>query len=423
MTGDAAAKAIRKGDPGGSLLVIGEEAVAPYKRPPLSKGLWKGDDEAKLDLGTLTRGGDVLLGTRATGLDLARRALTLADGTEVGYERLLLATGARARELPGLPSGGPVVAFRHLADYRAARARSGPGRVAAVVGGGFIGAELAAALTQAGSRVHMIFPEAELGANRFPSELAGLVGATYRGRGVTLHPGTRVAAAKVTDAAATLTLDDGTTVRADLVVLGIGAVPNDELARAAGLRVEDGIWVDEHLRAARASEGGAVADTTATSAGDPDRAAPPADGAYGGPDGAPLGVYAAGDVASFAFPGFARRARIEHEDNAYAMGAAAGRQMVASVTGARAEPFAHLPFFYSDLFDDGYEAVGVLDARLAVVADWSEPGKSGVFYYLDGGTVRGVLLWNMWGLVDAARDLILAGVPVAPSELHGRLQG
>jgi NADPH-dependent 2,4-dienoyl-CoA reductase/sulfur reductase-like enzyme len=397
MTGDAAAKAIRKGDPSGALLLIGEEAVAPYKRPPLSKGLWKGDDEAKVDLGALARGGDVRLGTRATGLDLAHRSLTLADGTEVGYERLLLATGARARELPGLPSGGPVVAFRHLTDYHAARARSGPGRVAAVVGGGFIGAELAAALTQAGTEVHMVFPEAELGANRFPPELAALIGANYRARGVRLHPSTRVASADVTDAAATLTLDDGTTLRADLVVVGIGAVPNDELAKAAGLRVDDGIWVDDRLRAARA--------------GDAD------------PDGAALGVYAAGDVANFAFPGFARRTRIEHEDNAYAMGAAAGRQMVASVTGSESAPFSHLPFFYSDLFDDGYEAVGTLDARLGVVADWSEPGKSGVFYYLDGGTVRGVLLWNTWGLVDAARDLILAGATVAPSELKGRLQG
>ncbi|MCC6309581.1 MAG: FAD-dependent oxidoreductase [Trueperaceae bacterium] len=397
MTGDAAAKAIRRGDPGGSLLLIGEEAVAPYKRPPLSKGLWKGGDEAKVDLGTLARGGDVRLGTRATGLDLAHRTLTLADGTEVGYERLLLATGARARELPGLPSGGPVVAFRHLTDYHVARARSGPGRVAAVIGGGFIGAELAAALTQAGTEVHMVFPEAELGANRFPAELAARIGANYRARGVTLHRNMRVASAKVTDAAATLTLDDGTTVRADLVVVGIGAVPNDQLAKAAGLRVDDGIWVDDRLRAARA--------------GDDDR------------DGSALGVYAAGDVANFAFPGFVRRTRIEHEDNAYAMGAAAGRQMVASVTGAESAPFSHLPFFYSDLFDDGYEAVGALDARLDVVADWLEPGRSGVFYYLDGGTVRGVLLWNTWGLVDAARDLILADATVAPSELKGRLQG
>ncbi len=423
MTGDAAAKAIRKADPDGSLLLIGDETVAPYKRPPLSKGLWKGDPEAKIDLGTAARGAAVLTGTKVTGIDLDERTVTLADGAAVGYERLLLATGARARQLPDLPSGGPVVAFRRLGDYHAAKARSGPGKVAAIVGGGFIGAELAAALKNAGGEVHMIYPEAEPGANRFPPELAELVGENYRARGVILHPGTHVASANVADDQATLTLADGTSLRADLVVVGIGAVPNDEIAKAAGLKVDNGVWVDGHLRAARAEGAG----------GDEGHAADAArqgaeEGAESSPDTgratpAALGVYAAGDVANFAFPGFPRRTRIEHEDNAYTMGAAAGRQMVASMTGVEAEPFSHLPFFYSDLFDDGYEAVGALDARLDIVADWSEPGKSGVFYYLDGGTVRGVLLWNTWGLVDAARDLILAGATVTPSELKGRLQG
>lgn len=395
MTADAAAKAIRKSDPGGSLLVIGEEGTAPYKRPLLSKGLWKGDDESKLSLGTSKLGAELLLATRATAVDVARRTVALDDGRTVGYERLLLATGAHARELPGLGEGGPVVAYRRLSDYRTARERSGPGKVALVIGGGFIGAELAAALTMVGGKVHMVFPEAEIGAGRFPPELAAMVGADYRERGVTLHPGAKVASAKVEGDGVDAELDDGTRLRADLVVVGIGAVPNDELGRSAGLKVDNGIWVDDRLRARLA----------------------------GAANAADLGVYAAGDVASFEFPGLGRRLRIEHEDNAYAMGAGAGRQMAASITGADIAPFDHLPFFYSDLFDDGYEAVGLLDARLQLVSDWAEPGKSGVFYYLDDGLVRGVLLWNTWGQVDAARELIVAGRRVTPDQLKGRLHG
>ncbi len=395
MTADSAAKAIRKADPDGSLLLVSDESVAPYKRPPLSKGMWKGDDEVKLDLRTESVGAELRLGRRATDLNLAGRTVTLDDGHTVGYERLLLATGAHARELPGMPVGGPVVAYRHVSDYHTARARSGPGRVAVIVGGGFIGSEMAAALTLAGSKVHMVFPEDEIGGGRFPAEVARLVGANYRARGVTLHPGGKVVSATVRGDVVEVNLEGGTSLTADLVVLGIGAVPNDDLAREAGLKVGNGVWVDDHLRASLA-EGG-----------------PRIEGE--------LGVYAAGDVASFEFPGLGRRMRIEHEDNAYIMGAGVGRQMVASVQGAPEKPYDHLPFFYSDLFDDGYEAVGLLDPRLEVVADWSEPGKAGVFYFLEEGLVRGVLLWNTWDQVDAARSLILAGEKVTPASLVGRL--
>jgi len=395
MTADAAAKAIRKADPDGSLLLVSDETVAPYKRPPLSKGLWKGDDEAKVDLKTTGLGGEFRLGRRATRLDLAERRVQLDDGQVAGYERLLLATGASARELPGAPSGGPVVAYRHLDDYHTARARSGPGRVAVVVGGGFIGSEMAAALSLAGGEVHLVFPEELLGAGRLPPEVARLVNAKYAAHGVQLHPNSRVAGARVHGERVTVSLKAGADLEADLLVVGIGAVPNDAIARAAGLHVDNGVWVDGHLRAELAASAAPVKGE--------------------------LGVFAAGDVANFEFPGLGRRLRIEHEDNAYQMGAAAGQQMAASIGGPPADPYTHLPFFYSDLFDDGYEAVGLLDGRLDVVADWSDPGKAGVFYFMEGRLVRGVLLWNTWGQVDAARDLIVAGAELTPAQLKGRL--
>ncbi len=395
MTADAAAKAIRKADPDGSLLLVSDEDVAPYKRPPLSKSLWKGDDEAKVDLQTTGAGGELRLGRCATDLDLAARRVRLDDGQEVGYERLLLATGAKARELPGVPSGGPVVAYRRFADYRTAKARSGPGRVAVVVGGGFIGSEMSAALSLAGTEVHLVYPEALLGAGRLPAEVAQLVGAKYASHGVHLHPDSRVSGAHVEGERVRVDLTNGFSLDADLLVVGIGAVPNDDLARAAGLHVDNGVWVDDHLRAELAPDGPRVS-------GD-------------------LGVFAAGDVANFAFPGLGRHLRIEHEDNAYQMGAAAGAQLVASFRGTPAAPYTHLPFFYSDLFDDGYEAIGLLDRRLDLVSDWADPGKAGVFYYMEGPLVRGVLLWNTWGQVDAARDLILAGEELTPAQLKGRL--
>ena len=166
----------------------------------------------------------------------------------------------------------------------------------------------------------------------------------------------------------------------DGVVAGIGIEPDVRLAEGAGLEVGDGIVVDEFLRTSS-------------------------------PD-----VYAAGDVANFYNPDLDERLRVEHEDNANTMGLLAGRNMAGA-----AEPYHHLPFFYSDLFELGYEAVGEVDARLETVADWKDLGREGVVYYLREGQVRGVLLWNVWEQVDAARRLIAEPGPFEADDLKGRL--
>jgi 3-phenylpropionate/trans-cinnamate dioxygenase ferredoxin reductase subunit len=167
---------------------------------------------------------------------------------------------------------------------------------------------------------------------------------------------------------------------ADAVVAGIGVTPNVELARSAGLKVDNGIVVDELLCASA-------------------------------PD-----IYAAGDVANFFNPALAMRLRVEHEDNANTMGEQAGGAMAGQPT-----PYHHLPFFYSDLFELGYEAVGELDPSLETVTDWKDPYREGVVYYLRDGRVRGVLLWNVWGQVEAARQLIAAPGPFQGPDLKGRL--
>jgi NADPH-dependent 2,4-dienoyl-CoA reductase/sulfur reductase-like enzyme len=172
----------------------------------------------------------------------------------------------------------------------------------------------------------------------------------------------------------------GKAVTADLAVAGLGIVPNTDLGQQAGVKIDNGIVVDQHLRTT-------VAD-----------------------------VYAAGDVANFYNPALDMRLRVEHEDNANFMGRAAGRAM----TGAN-EPYDHLPFFYSDLFELGYEAVGELDSRLQTFSDWKDQFREGVVYYLKEGRVRGVLLWNTWGQVDAARALIAEKGPFTANSLQGRL--
>lgn len=395
MTADAAVKALRKADPTGDVVLVSDEAQAPYKRPPLSKGLWKGDPDERANLGTADTGAELLLGRRAVELDTANSVVRLDDGTSLGYQQLLLATGAHARGLPSMAGLEGVVAYRTWRDYEYVKRSVAEGTRVAVVGGGFIGSEMAAALNKQGAAVTMIFPEAHMGGGRFPESIASLVDADYESRGVTLLPGRTVDAATTTEGGVRLELSDGSSFDAELVLVGVGAQPNQELAEGAGLQTGNGVLVDEHLNVLTA-------------------------------DGPLRNVFAAGDVASFDWRALGKRLRIEHEDNAYSMGAAAGRNMAAAANaedgaGPQLAEYTHLPFFYSDLFDNGYEAVGLLDPRLQVVEDWRVPGAEGVVYFLEDGLVKGVLLWNTWGQVDAARELIEARTPLSPEDLMGRL--
>ncbi|MDO1529374.1 FAD-dependent oxidoreductase [Fulvimonas sp. R45] len=380
MAADAAAKAIRERDAGADVGIVGAEPHAPYQRPPLSKALWKGDKTpADIALGTAASGAALHLGRRLVSLDPAAHLLRDERGDSFRYRRLLLATGATPRRLP-FAANERVIHFRTLDDYRALRGYAEPGAHIAVVGGGFIGSELAAALTGAGCRVTMVFPGAAIGAGRYPDGLAAFLDDDYRARGVTLCAGVRVADGRAGHDSVELALSDGETLRADAVVAGLGVTPDTALAEQAGLAVDDGIVVDAQLRSS-----------------DPD-------------------IWAAGDVARFFNPALDRHLRVEHEDAATGMGRHAGRAMAGAL-----DSYDTLPFFYSDLFDLGYEAVGLLDTRLEVVEDWREPYREGVVYYLERGRVRGVLLWNTWDQVDAARALVAEAGPFDAASLRGRL--
>ncbi len=293
-------------------------------------------------------------------------------GETHSYERLLLATGGTPRRLPA-DDGEGVIYYRTIDDYRRLHELAGEGVRVTVVGGGFIGSEIAAALAMNGCTVTIVFPENGIGARLFPAELATFVNDYYREHDVEVRPDELVESIERDGQLFRVGTKSGETLEADAVVAGLGIVPNTALAEAAGLEVDDGVLVDELGRA-------------------------------GGRDD----VFAAGDVARFPVSALGGSRRVEHEDHANTHGRAVGANMAGADT-----PYDHLPFFYSDLFDLGYEAVGDVDSRLDTVAEWAEPNRKGVVGYVDdAGRARGFLLWDVWDKVDPARELIRAGAAV-----------
>jgi NADPH-dependent 2,4-dienoyl-CoA reductase/sulfur reductase-like enzyme len=378
MTGDAAAQGIRELDSEGSIGLIGAEHDPPYNRPPLTKGLWKGKSFDSIWRGTPDHKVELHLGRRAETLDAKGKRITDDRGDTYTYDKLLLATGGRPRRLPF--GGDLIIYYRTAEDFRRLWATAEQRRRFVVIGGGFIGSEIAAALAMNEKEVTMIFPGSAIGSRMFPNELSEFLNDFYRQKGVEILADESITGLEQRGEQLALFTSEKRVMTADCVVAGIGIDPDVELARQAGLQMGNGIMVDEFCGTSR-------------------------------PD-----IYAAGDVALFFNPALGKYLRVEHEDNANTMGRVAGRNMAGD-----AQPYHHLPYFYSDLFELGYEAVGDLDARLETVVDWEEPYHKGVIYYLKQGQVRGVLLWNVWGQVEAARTLIGSRQEFQPQDLIGRL--
>ncbi|PPK72958.1 NADPH-dependent 2,4-dienoyl-CoA reductase/sulfur reductase-like enzyme [Methylobacter tundripaludum] len=378
MTAAAAVDGIREVDSTGGIGLISAEIDAPYDRPPLSKSLWKGKPLDVIWRKTENKSVKIHLGRVVKEIFPQQKRVVDDKGDVFTYQKLLLATGGKPRRLPF--GDDHIIYFRTLPDYRRLRALTETGRRFAVIGGGFIGSEIAAALAMNGKEVVMIFPGKAIGDRVFPSPLAQFVTSFYRQKGVEILAGEEIVGLETLGNQHVLKTRTNREIVVDGVVAGVGIEPNVELAQTVGLEVENGIIVDEFLHASH-------------------------------PD-----IYAAGDVAAFYNPALGKRIRVEHEDNANAMGRLAGRNMA-----GKSEPYHHLPFFYSDMFDLGYEAVGELDARLETFADWKRPNEEGVIYYLQNDRVRGVLLWNVWEQVEAARQLIAEPGPFTAKDLKGRL--
>ena len=255
-----------------------------------------------------------------------------------------------------------------------------------MIGGGFIGSEIVASLAQSDKRVTMVFPEPSIGSSIYPVDLSAFLNDYYREHGVEVLAEHLVSNVEEEGDRVKVTVTSGDSsdsreIVVDGVVAGLGIEPNVELARQAGLKVDDGILVDRNLNASH-------------------------------PD-----IFAAGDVANYCNDVLERRLRVEHEDSANTMGAAAGKAMAGA-----GESFSNVPYFWSDMFDLGYEVMGHIDSSMETVADWNDEFKEGVVYYMEGTRVRGVLLWNMWDKWGPAGDLVADVGPFKPGDLMGRIQ-
>lgn len=369
IAADAAARAIRETDEDASIAILSADPHAPVYRPALSKDLWTGEDPDpdSQDLGTAeATGAELFTSTLVTELLPSSHTVVTARGERIRYRTALLATGSVPRRLPGVEDER-VAYLRTVGDYRHLRTLAADGARIAVVGGGYIGTEVAAALTRTGAAVTLAHSGARILEHMFPASITSPLEEVFAGKGVELVDGFRL---EGVDAGETLTLrgEDGRTLTADAVVLGLGALPDTFLAAEAGIETDrDLVIVDPRLR---------------TSVPD---------------------VFAAGDVVLYDDALLGQR-HVEHVDHAEASGTLAGANMARPEQ--EQEEYSHTPLFFSDLFDDGYEAVGRLDSSLEMREVWDEEGKAAVVHYLEDGLVEGVLLWNTWDSVPAARELI-----------------
>ncbi|MFX1316479.1 MAG: NAD(P)/FAD-dependent oxidoreductase [Promethearchaeota archaeon] len=383
MTADAAAHSIRESDPKGIIGLISSENDPPYARPPLSKSLWKGEDSLEdIDLETKAANLKMHLNRTAEKIDRANKKVIDNQGNVYKYEKLLIATGGIPKKLPNIEESG-VIYYRTLSDYKKLKTLVDKNQTFGVLGGGFIGSEIAAAIKiyKPKADVTMIFLESGICGLIFPKILSNFINDYYEEKGIKVLKEEMVVNITKQGKSYLVETKSGKKLKFDTVIAGLGIRPNVDLAKEANLKVEDGIVVNKYLQT-----------------NDPD-------------------IYAAGDVALYHNPALEKYIRFEHEDNALMMGEIAGQNM----TGKEIA-FDHLSLFYSDLFELGYEAVGILDSKLEIVEDLNESLEEGIIYYLKEGRVQGVLLWNVWEKVDEARELIVEPGPFSIEDLKGRIQ-
>jgi 3-phenylpropionate/trans-cinnamate dioxygenase ferredoxin reductase subunit len=376
MAADSAVKGIRSADTTGTIAIFSSDTDKPYNRPPLSKALWKGGSFDDVWRNTPEENLIFFLATPISKIDREKKTITTSEGTEAGFNKLLIVTGGSPRRLPFDVDG--IIYYRTLSDYKQLRELSTTKKQFLVIGGGFIGTEIAAGLCLNDVKVTMIFPEESIGSRNYPKGLSQFITNYYKDKGITIVANDTVADISSDGKGYIVKTKAGKEFNFDVIVAGLGITPNITFGEAAGLDVDNGFLVDANCRT-----------------NDPS-------------------IYAAGDVANFFNPHLGKHIRVEHEDNANKMGECAGKNM-AGVEAA----YDYLPYFYSDLFELGFEAIGELDARHEIVTDWQEENKTGVIYYLEHGRIRGVLLWNVWEKIDRARTLIGMSGPYDASNVKG----
>jgi NADPH-dependent 2,4-dienoyl-CoA reductase/sulfur reductase-like enzyme len=386
LAGAKAAETLRAEGFDGQVIMVGAETERPYERPPLSKGYLLGTDQRSViyvhDENWYT-GHDVelRLGVTVTALDPAAHQLTTGDGETLGYDRLLLATGAYPRRLsvPGASLGG-VLYLRTVADCERLKAALASGGRVAVAGAGWIGLEVTAAARQAGCEVTVIEPEPAALYRALGPELGGMFTDLHREHGVMFRFGESVSEFRgsAVGGVAEVVTSSGEVVPADVAVVGIGAVPNTGLAADAGLTVGNGVVVDASLRSS-------------------------------GPD-----IYAAGDVANSYHPLLGRQVRVEHWANALNGGPAAARSMLGMEVA-----YDPVPYFYSDQYDLGMECAGLPEpgAYDQVLYRGDRPGREFIAFWLRDGAVVAGMNVNVWDVSDDIQALISSARKVDPDRL------
>ncbi|WP_433440151.1 NAD(P)/FAD-dependent oxidoreductase [Nonomuraea sp. CA-141351] len=372
LAGAKAAQTLREEGFDGEIVLIGAEPERPYERPPLSKEYLQGKSERdKIFVHApewyADNGVDLRLGTRVTRIEPDHHLVRLGDGSRQPYDKLLITTGATPRRLPG-----PAHYLRTVQDSEALKERFATAGSVLIVGASWIGLETAAAARAAGCEVTVVEPEPTALNRALGHELGDLFARLHAGKGVDLRFGT--AAAEITDTG--VRLSSGERLAADLVVVGIGAVPEVGLAREAGLDVGQGILTDAALRTSH-------------------------------PD-----VFAAGDVAEPFHPLYGRRLRVEHWNNALHGGPAAARSMLGQDV-----VYDLIPYFYTDQYELGMEFSGDIEGYDEIVYRGEPASLEFIAYWLRGGRVIAGMNVNTWDVVDEIQELIRSGVIIDQKEL------
>jgi len=379
LAGAKAAEALRAEGFNGPLVLIGEETERPYERPPLSKDYLLGKAERETIYvhpwqWYTENDVDLRLGVTVTSIDPVARAVTLADGSRVGYAKLLLATGSSPRVLP-VPGAGldGVLYLRRVADSDQIKATLQTASRVAVIGAGWIGLETAAAARAAGVDV-TVLEMTELPLLRvLGPEVAQVFACLHRDHGVDLRCGVQVAEiTSIGGRAGGVRLADGSHIQADAVIAGIGIMPNTQLAQTAGLEVGNGIVVDAQLRSS-----------------DPD-------------------IYAAGDVASAFHPLLGRHIRVEHWANALHQPQAAAKAMLGHDVA-----YDRVPYFYTDQYDLGMEYAGYVEPASydQVIFRGDVDRREFIAFWTRAGRVLAGMNVNTWDVNETIQALVRAGKP------------
>ncbi|GLW70484.1 pyridine nucleotide-disulfide oxidoreductase [Kitasatospora phosalacinea] len=380
LAGAKAAEALRAEGYRGPVTLVGDEAERPYERPPLSKGYLLGKEEKEK---VYVHPADwyaqhevtLRLGTAATAVDPAGHTVTLEGGERLPFSKLLLATGSAPRTLPVPGGDGDFVrTLRRLGDSEQLRAAFRPGARVVIVGAGWIGLEAAAAARTAGAEV-TVLEAAELPLLRvLGPEVARVFADLHRAHGVDLRLGVEVEELRADG----VRLGDGSTVPADVLLVGVGIAPNTALAEHAGLTVDNGVRTDQHLATSH-------------------------------PD-----VFAAGDVANAFHPLFGKPIRVEHWANALNQPAVAAASML-----GKAAVYDRVPYFFTDQYDLGMEYTGYAEpgGYDRVVFRGDVAGREFLAFWLSGGKVLAGMNVNVWDVTDPIRELVRSGRAVDPERL------